>query len=147
MRYITTTTVILKKMVRASEQTFEFYSICSQFSDCGHGKNSLNCTSRWIRKERNIKRLWSRPPCQNTNSCVSESSTGGIYLNAVHIFQQLLEGVDVQQGDNIPDGGRLSRSRFIHNRTQHGEFKVAVFLRQTAWKWNKQTETWDIIYF
>lgn len=40
----------------------------------------------------------------------------------------------MQQGDNIPDGGRLSRGRFIYHRTQRRQFKVAVFLRKKGGK-------------
>lgn len=40
----------------------------------------------------------------------------------------------MQKGDDIPDGGRLSRSWFIYNRAQRRQFKVAVFLRKKRGK-------------
>lgn len=133
IRYITATTVIKKKkMVWASCQTFQFYSICLQFRVTG----AMGRAAWTVRADGHGKReiLGSSPLCLHPNRCVTDIWPGRNYLNAVHIFQQLREGVDMQKGDDIPDGGRLSRSRLIYDRTQRRQFEVAVFLRKKRGK-------------
>ena len=106
--------------------TLKRYSICSQSSCVGAMRLTISAELWKLTEGRVSKEAGGgTPQMQN-----SEIRPGRNYLYMVHIFQQLSEGVQLHQWDQLSAWGRLRLRLFIDYRTQRRQLQVAVFLRR-----------------